>query len=139
MGNSIQRKSGANPVHQTTFATSGTRPSSSIGSPSLTPVTRGTRSTSAATTSSGLRRISGAPCPRELFLSLRPNLVSTVSTLLKTHQTPRLPRPSGMRPVWRPERYVRWVAACPDDEDAAFLELIGVVVLAGVELHNLRV
>src|SRR5215208_1257310 len=29
--------------------------------------------------------------------------------------------------------------ACPDDEDAAFLELIGVVVLAGVELHNLRV
>ena len=48
---SIHWKPGVNPVHQMTFDTWRTRPSSSSGYPPLTPVVLGTRSTPAATMS----------------------------------------------------------------------------------------
>src|SRR5215208_1714322 len=104
MGDWIQRKSGSKPVHQTTFDTSGYAPAFEHGLAVLNAdCPRNTLETPAAMTSSGLSRISGAPYPGALFLIFRPGLVSTVSTLLKTHQTPRLPRPSGTRLVSRPE------------------------------------
>ena len=43
IGRSIHEKPGWNPVHQTMFFTSRTRPSSSTGRPSRTAVTRGPR------------------------------------------------------------------------------------------------
>ena len=58
-GRSIHEKSGAKPVHQITFATSRTCPSSSTGRPSRTPPSVGTRSTPAAVRSFGLTRASG--------------------------------------------------------------------------------
>src|SRR6266511_2682527 len=64
-GRSIHEKSGRNPVHQMTLPTSRTRSSSSMGRPSRTPTTRGTRSTLAAARSLGLIRTCGAPRARE--------------------------------------------------------------------------
>ena len=63
-GRSIQSWLGVNPVHQMTFATSRTLPSSRTGYPFLTPVIRGTRSMPAAAKSLRRTRPRGMPARR---------------------------------------------------------------------------
>jgi hypothetical protein len=58
---SIQSKSGTHPVHQSTLATSRSRPSSSTGRPPRAPAVLGTRSIPAAVMSLSLTRASGRP------------------------------------------------------------------------------
>src|SRR5207344_116759 len=82
-GRSIQEKSWRKPVHQTTFATSRTRPPSSIGRPSTTPSVRaGTISTPAPARAARLYLISGPPCALTSARSLRPIGVLSVMTCL---------------------------------------------------------
>src|SRR5215204_1918966 len=85
-GRAIQAKSGTNPVHQITFATSRSRPSSSIGRPLCAPVVLGTRSIAAAVMSFGLTRASGRPRECNLCRAIRPIGVFTVSTCENINQ-----------------------------------------------------
>ncbi len=79
-GRSIQEKSGLKPVHHKTFATSSTRWSSRLGSPSRASTVLATRSIPAAARSLGLTRTSGAAWESSFGRILRPIGVSAVST-----------------------------------------------------------
>jgi hypothetical protein len=68
------------PVHQITFDTSMTRPSSKVGNPSRTLAVLGTRSIPAAASSFGLTRSSGAAIVRAFGRTFRPIGVLVVST-----------------------------------------------------------
>jgi hypothetical protein len=94
---SIQSKSGSDPVHQITLATSRSRRSSSTGRPPRVPVVLGTRSIPAAVRPFGRMRASGRhrewrpPSIWNFCRTARPIGVLTVSTWVAMNQT------TGMR------------------------------------------
>ena len=156
-GRSIHAKSDSNPVHQTTFATSRTRPSSSTGSPSCTPAVLGTRSTPAAARSFRLTRASGRPRERNWSRAFRPIGVFTVSRRVRRNQNGGREQP--IRPATGAHRLLARVSSGEqhtvlarrferdlgsrvpgaDDERVALLELRRPPVLAGVQLHDARI
>ena len=136
-------------MHQITFATSRTRPSSSSGSPSRTPTVRGTRSTPAAASSFGRTRSSGAAVRRDLGRIFRPIGVLTVSTCEATNQNGGRQHPAQQPPMrtgtWPRRRCPRARSDASrddlerdlgarvtgaDDQHAALLQLRRVPVLA---------
>ena len=75
---SIQRRSGRDPVHQTTVAASMTAPSAVTGCPASTPAMRPTRATPARSRSAGLLRTSMTPCASSFARIARPCAESIV-------------------------------------------------------------
>ena len=80
MGRSIHDRSWRKPVHQITFATSRTRPSSSTGFPPRTPTVFGTRWTPPARICFGLTRTNMSPWDAYFLFALRPIGVRIVIT-----------------------------------------------------------
>src|SRR5215213_3583651 len=112
-GRLIHRKSGANPVHQITFATSRICPPSRTGLPSRTPAVLGTSSTLAAVRSCRLIRARGMPLDRNVLCTFRPTGVRTVRTCMAanhirgvTNLSGPLPGRTGSCPVSLPDSQV---------------------------------
>src|SRR5829696_593712 len=113
-GRLIHRKSGANPAHQITFATSTICPPSRTGLPSRTPAVLGTSSTLAAVRSCRLIRARGMPLDRNVCCTFRPTGVRTVRTCIAanhirgvTNLSGPLPGRTGSCPVSLPDSHVR--------------------------------
>ncbi len=156
-GSSIQAKSGTNPVHQITFVTSRSRPSSSTGRPPRAPTVLGTRSIPAAVKSFGLTRASGRPRARNFRRTIRP-----IGVLHGQHVRDQEPDHRHEQPIPPASGAEGLLARVPsrqpgpvtsghlqgdlsprvggaDDEDAALPQLGRIPVFAGMQLHEARI
>ena len=156
-GRSIQAKSGTNPVHQITFATSRSRPSSSTGRPPRAPVVLGTRSIPAAVMSFGLTRASGRPREWNFCRTIRPVGVLTVSTCETMNQITGMssrsppasaaggflagvpPRQPGPAIPGHLQGDLGPRVGGAYDQDAALLQLGWIPVFAGMQLDDARI